>query len=174
MVDQTPTVTLQPDDTTGAIKQFFKSLFWWQWAITIFVFGVIVVSAVYSINQVSTPKPTPAQIAYKTWHKAFVPVFSKTISDVGVISASLSGNTATTQDFNNISKDALALSSLPKVSNTALLDEISILAINLQQLSSDGVAVYAGGGSLVSFDADLAQTDAQLNKVTEALTSYKK
>lgn len=180
MVDQTPTVTLQADDTTGAIKQFFKSLFWWQWVITALVVVAIITTAVVAVhetsvkNKVKTVHVVVVAENWKRWNKAFKPVYATAKSDYSVIAGSLSSNTATAQDFTNVDNDALALTALTNSLSPTLNAEIKTLSADLQQLASDGTAVYAGGGSITAFDADLATVDAQFNVVNKALALPRK
>lgn len=175
MADQTPTVTLIADDTTGAIKQFFKSLFWWQWIITSVVVIAIIGTAVYSVHETSVKNKTKTihviVVAenWKRWGKSFTPAYAKAKSDYSVIASSLSANSATTQDFTNVNNDALALTAKTNSLNPTLNAEIKTLSADLQQLSSDGIAVYAGGGSITAFDNDLSAVDAQFTVVNKAL-----
>jgi len=180
MVDQTPTVTLQADDTTGAIKQFFKSLFWWQWVITAVVVVAIITTAGIAVhetnvkNKVKTVKVVVVAENWKRWHKGFNPVFGTSLADYNVIVGSLSSNTATAQDFTNLDNDALVLATFANSLSPKVNAEIKTLSADLQQLASDGTAVYAGGGSLTAFDSDVAVTDTQFGVVNETLVSVKK
>ena len=163
--DITKKVELDINDTTGAIKQFFRSLYKWQVALV----AVIALSLVFTIGYtvVGTTKPvpkplTPRQIAWKAWNKEFRPAYSKALNDYTKLAATLSNNSANTKEFNNLSADAIALAGLPASPSTNVNTQVTTLATDLEQLSSDGIAVYAGGGSIASFQNDFGVTDAQL------------
>ena len=179
MVDQTPTVTLKADDTTGAIKQFFKSLFWWQWVITGVVIVAIIGTVIFAVhetsvkNKVKTVHVVQVAETWKRWHRGFNPVFATSIADYNVIAGSLSSNSATAQDFTNLDNDALVLATFDNSLNPKVNTEVKTLSADLQQLASDGTAVYAGGGSLTTFDSDVAVVDTQFGVVNKALAAIK-
>lgn len=180
-------VELRIKDTTGAIKQFFRSLNPLQAVVVGVITLVLVGSLVFAITSAVKPSPkplTPAQLEWSAWYKKFKPVYVKSGADYYIIVKSLSNNTATSTDFTNLASDALALTQLGYIvpssqhhrsastsNETAISSEVTTLATNLQQLSSDGIAVYAGGGSMTAFENDIATTDAQFKVTTKAVLS---
>jgi len=167
-------VELRIKDTTGAIKQFFRSLSPLQ-AVVVGVISIVLVgSLVFAITSAVKPSPkplTPAQLEWSAWYKKFKPVYAKSEADYSIIVKSLSNNTATSTDFTNLASDALDLTQLANSQSKNLNTQVTTLATNLQQLSSDGIAVYAGGGSMTAFENDIATTDAQFTVTTKAVLS---
>ena len=169
-------VELDAKDTTGAIKQFFRSLYKWQVALV----GLVAVALVFTIGYtvVGTTKPapkplTPKQIAWKAWNKDFNPAYAKALTHYTKLAATLSNNSATNKEFTNLSADAIALAHLPTSPSANVTAQVTTLATDLEQLSSDGIAVYAGGGSIASFQNEFAIVDAQFVTTYKAVRSRK-